>query len=61
MSPNRNSPFVQHAAEKAQSRAEDEYAVASGEKSREQLRQENGHFAELVDAPILWSEVERLY
>lgn len=33
------------AAEKAASRAEDERALASGEKTREQLQRENGFFS----------------
>ena len=36
---------VQRAAEKASSREADERALASGEKSAEQLRLENGAFA----------------
>jgi len=35
----------ERAREKQRSREEDARALASGEKSREQLRRENGHFA----------------
>lgn len=59
--PKKNCLFAQRAADKAASRAEDERALASGEKSREELRRENGHFAGLADAPILWAEVGSLY
>jgi len=42
------SLFEQRAREKQLSREADELAVAQGEKSREQLREENAHFARLV-------------
>ncbi len=44
MDPKLYSPD-QRAREKAESRAEDARAVAAGEKSSEQLRQENSSFA----------------
>lgn len=53
--------FAQRSAEKASSRADDERALAAGEKSREQLRQENSHFAALAHSPISWGDVKRLY
>lgn len=37
--------FAQRAQEKAASRAADDEALASGAKSREELRKENGSFA----------------
>ena len=36
---------AERAREKQRSRADDARALASGEKSREELRRENGHFA----------------
>ena len=42
--PDRLNPD-ERAREKQRSRAEDARALASGEKSRDELRRENGHFA----------------
>jgi hypothetical protein len=47
-------------AEKAASRAQDAADLASGKKTREQLRRENSHFRELAQAPILWDKIKRL-
>lgn len=47
-------------AEKARSRAEDEYALTSGQKTREQLRKENGRFA-FPNAKMLLHKAKRLY
>ena len=50
----RASSASQRAAEKQRSRDEDARALASGEKTREQLRLENSHFRELAHEPIQW-------
>jgi hypothetical protein len=39
--------FDERAREKQESRERDERAVASGEKTQEELRRENGHFSSL--------------
>jgi len=49
----------ERATEKEQSRLEDETALASGEKSREQLRRENGRIV-LRSAEMLLAEAKRL-
>jgi hypothetical protein len=43
-----SSLFEERAREKQLSRVADDLAVARGEKSREQLRDENAHFARLL-------------
>lgn len=50
----------ERAQEKAQSRSDDERALTSGEKSRVQLRRENGRFA-FPGASMLLAEAKRLY
>ena len=45
MAARRDAGTAERAREKQISREEDARALASGEKSREQLRRENGHFA----------------
>ena len=45
MAARRPDEELKRASEKQTSREEDARALASGEKSREQLRRENGHFA----------------
>ena len=47
------------AAEKARSRQDDEIALATGVKTREDLRRENGIFV-FPDAQILLSKAKRL-
>jgi hypothetical protein len=49
----------ERAREKQLSRDQDERDLASGTKTREQLRRENGIFV-FPDARILWDECERL-
>lgn len=49
----------ERAREKQLSREQDERDLASGAKTREQLRRENGFFA-FPTAKILWDECERL-
>lgn len=49
----------ERAREKQASRDSDARDLASGAKSREQLRRENGVFA-LPDAQIVWDECEQL-
>lgn len=44
------------AAEKAASRAADAEALATGTKTREQLRAENGHFRGIAHEPIRWDD-----
>jgi hypothetical protein len=46
------------AAEKQRSRDADERAVASGVKSRDDLRRENSHFREIAHKPILWHKTQ---
>jgi hypothetical protein len=50
----------QRAAEKEASRAADARALATGEKSREQLWRENGHFA-FTNSRLVFGDNERLY
>jgi hypothetical protein len=49
---------AERAAEKQRSRDADERAVASGVKSREDLRLENSHFREIAHKPILWNKTQ---
>jgi len=44
----------ERAAQKQRSRDEDERALATGEKTREDLRIENGVFRALAHEPIQW-------
>lgn len=55
-SPQKSS--ADRAAEKQRSRDADERAVASGAKSREDLRRENSHFREIARKPILWNKTQ---
>jgi hypothetical protein len=48
------------AAAKQRSRDEDALALASGEKTREQLRVENGHFRQIAHEPIQWHKMRRI-
>jgi hypothetical protein len=57
--PNSYDP-EQRAEEKRRSRAADASAVASGEKTRDDLRRENGSFA-FPNARIRWDLVKALY
>jgi hypothetical protein len=50
----------ERAAEKQRSRDEDARALASGAKSRKQLRLENSHFRLIAHEPIQWDKT-RLY
>lgn len=50
--------FAERAAQKQRSREQDAEDLASGRKTREQLRLENSHFRELAHEPILWDETE---
>jgi hypothetical protein len=50
----------QRAEEKRRSRVADANALASGEKTRDDLRRENGHFA-FPNARIRWDLVKSLY
>jgi hypothetical protein len=54
------SPYrsaADRAAEKQRSRDADARAVATGEKTREQLRLENSHFREIAHEPIQWDKM----
>jgi len=46
----------ERAAEKQRSRDDDARALASGAKSRDQLRLENSHFREFAHEPIQWEK-----
>lgn len=48
---------AERAAEKQRSRDADAAALAAGEKTREQLREENSHFRDIAREPILWDEM----
>ncbi|OFX18654.1 MAG: hypothetical protein A2V77_01740 [Anaeromyxobacter sp. RBG_16_69_14] len=52
--------FREWEIEKEHSRREDERALASGQKSREQLRRENGHFAG-IDVVVKVKAAKRLW
>jgi hypothetical protein len=47
----------ERAAQKQRARDADERAIASGEKTREQLRLENSHFREVAHEPIQWDKM----
>ncbi len=46
------------AAEKQSSREADARALATGAKSRDDLRRENSHFRELAHEPIQWDKTQ---
>jgi hypothetical protein len=51
---------AQRAEEKARAREQDELDLASGAKTRPQLRRENGLFA-FRNAVVLWDQAKRFY
>lgn len=51
--------YDERAAEKQRSRDADAAALKSGEKTREQLREENSHFRNIAHQPIQWDKMRR--